>query len=99
VKPVRLRRVAKQDLREAVAWYRKRDPQLAIRFLDEVYKTLAMIEKFPSTGGMVYGVDDPQTRQLPVDNFPYHVVFRRSPERTSVLAIAHSRKNPGYWND
>jgi plasmid stabilization system protein ParE len=99
VKPVRLRRVAKQDLREAVSWYRKRDPQLAIRFLDEVYKTLAMIEQFPFTGGVVYGVDDPQIRQLPVDTFPYHVVFRRSLERTSILAIAHARKKPGYWND
>jgi len=40
VKPVRLRRIAKLDLREAVVWYRERDPDLASRFLDEVYRTL-----------------------------------------------------------
>jgi plasmid stabilization system protein ParE len=99
VKPVRLRRIAKRDLREAVSWYRARDPQLASRFLDEVYKTLAMIEQFPLTGGPVFGINEPQTRQLPVDNFPYQVVFRRLKLRTAILAIAHERKKPGYWND
>jgi plasmid stabilization system protein ParE len=99
VKPVRLRRIAKRDLREAVTWYRDRDPELANRFLDEVYRTLALIEHFPNTGGVVFGVTDPRTRQLPVDNFPYQVIFKRYEYRTAVLAIAHERKKPGYWND
>jgi plasmid stabilization system protein ParE len=99
VKRVHLRRVAKRDLREATAWYRQRDPQLADRFLDEVYKALDMLERFPHTGGPVFGIDDPATRQLPVDNFPYQIVFKRFAYRTSVLAIAHERKKPGYWNE
>ena len=86
-------------MREAVAWYRRRDPQLANRFLDEVYKTLAMLEQFPNIGGPVFGNSDPNTRQLPVDTFPYQVVFKRFPDRISVLAIAHERKRPGYWNE
>ena len=82
-----------------MSWYRKRDPQLAIRFLDELYKTLALLERFPYTGGVVYGVEDMNTRQLPVNNFPYHVVFKRLPDRSSVLAIAHDRKRPRYWEE
>ena len=96
---VHLRRVAKLDLREATAWYRRRDSELANRFLTEVYKTLAMLERFPKIGGPVFGVDEPDTRQLPVDTFPYKVVFRRFADRISVLALAHERKRPGYWND
>lgn len=96
---VHLRRIAKRDIREAVSWYRARDPELADRFLDEVFKTLTMLERFPNTGGPVFGIADAATRQLPVDNFPYHVVFKRFPHRLSVLAIAHDRKKPGYWND
>jgi plasmid stabilization system protein ParE len=99
VKPVRLRRIAKRDLREAVTWYRDRDPELANRFLDEVYRTLALIEQFPNTGGPVFGVADLRTRQLPVDNFPYQVIFKRYEYRIAVLAIAHERKRPGYWNN
>jgi plasmid stabilization system protein ParE len=96
---IHLRRVAKVDLRDAAAWYRARDPNLATRFLDEVYNAIGLLEQFPNTGGPVYGVNEPETRQLPVDNFPYQVVFRRYNDRISVLAIAHERRKPGYWND
>jgi plasmid stabilization system protein ParE len=98
VKPVRLRRIAKQHLRKRVKWYRDRDPQLADRFLNEVYRTLAMLERFPDAGGMVFGVSDPNIRQLPVDNFPYHVVFKKSKQRTIILAVVHDRMKPGSWN-
>jgi plasmid stabilization system protein ParE len=91
--------VAKRDLRKAVEWYRDRDTELANRFLDAVYRTLALLEQFPDTGGPVFGVLDMNIRQLPVDNFPYQVVFKKLTYRTAVLAIAHERKKPGYWND
>ena len=99
MKPIRLRRVAKRDLREAVRWYRDRDPELANRFLDEVYRALHLLEQFPNIGGPVFGVADVDTRQLPVDNFPYQVIFKKLEQRTAILAIAHERKKPGYWND
>src|SRR6266542_5168709 len=35
------------DIREVVTWYRERDPALADRFLNEVHKTLAMLEPSP----------------------------------------------------
>ena len=79
-------------------WYRERDPNVARRFLDEVYRTIALLEQFPGTGGPVFGVTDPDIRQLPVENFPYQVVFKRFENRTSVLAISHERRKPGYWN-
>jgi plasmid stabilization system protein ParE len=99
LKRVHLRRIAKRDIREAVAWYRRHDPELANRFLDEVYKVLALLEGFPDIGGPVFGVADSATRQLPVDTFPYQVVFKRFQDRTSVLAIAHERKRPAYWEE
>jgi len=88
VKPVRLRLIAKRDLREAVAWYRERDPELANRFLDEVYRALGLLEQFPNTGGPVFGTNDPDIRKLPIDNFPYQIVFKKLKHRVSVLAIA-----------
>lgn len=43
----------------------------------------------------------PHTRavpaDLPVDTFPYHVVFETFVDRIEVLAIAHDRRRPGYW--
>lgn len=66
---------------------------------DEIYKTLALMERFPNLGSAVYGIEDPSVRQLPVSRFPYHVIFRRQEYRISVVAIAHERKRPGYWNE
>ena len=96
---MRLRPAAKRDLREAVEWYRERDSELATRFVDEVYATLALIERFPNLGSPVYGIHNPHVRQLPVNTFPYQVVFRRGKHASLVVAIAHERKRPGYWNE
>ena len=97
MKRVRLRPSAKRDLREAVDWYRNRDDDLANRFLDEVFAALALLERLPNLGGAVYGINDPDVRQLPVSSFPYQVIFRRRNHATIVVAIAHERKRPGYW--
>ncbi|HEX7191325.1 MAG TPA: type II toxin-antitoxin system RelE/ParE family toxin, partial [Thermoanaerobaculia bacterium] len=99
LKPARLRPTAKRDVREAVAWYQERDRDLAARFLDAIYTTIALLERFPNLGTSVYGIGDPNVRQLPVDRFPYQVVFRREKHALVVVAIAHERKRPGYWNE
>lgn len=52
---------------------------------------LRLLEQFPNVGGPVFGVTDRAIRQMPVDTFPYHVVFKRFADRISVLAIAHDR--------
>jgi toxin ParE1/3/4 len=86
-------------LREATAWYRERNGEVADRFAEEVRRTLQHLEQFPTTGSFVPGVDDPDVRSLPVHNFPYRVVFIRLATHISVLAIAHYRRRPGYWRD
>jgi plasmid stabilization system protein ParE len=96
---VRLRRIAKRDLREAAAWYRERSEDVSRRFLAEVERTLALLAQVPSTGAFVPGVEERSIRRLPVHNFPYHVVFITLPRGIAVLAIAHDRRRPGYWND
>jgi plasmid stabilization system protein ParE len=97
--PVRLRLRARRELREATEWYRERYPAVAARFKAEVEQTLHHLEKFPNTGGFVPGAKDPDVRRLPVHNFPYHIIFMRLGTHISVLAIAHDRRRPGYWND
>lgn len=97
MKSVKLRKIAKRDLREATSWYAERDADVARRFTDEVGRTLELIERFPLTGAPVPGVEDRNVRRLPVHNFPYHVVFIALSDRVSVLAIAHDRRKPGYW--
>ena len=97
MKRVRLRRAARREFREAIAWYRERNEEVAERFAAEVERTLEHLEQFPSTGAFVPGVPDLEVRRFPIHNFPYHVVFIRLADRISVLASAHDRRRPGYW--
>jgi plasmid stabilization system protein ParE len=96
LKPVLVQAAARRDLRDAAAWYRERNPEVADRFVREVEHTFELIERFPKTGARIPLVDG-KARRLPVAGFPYHVVFEDLIDRIEVLAIAHDRRRPGYW--
>lgn len=36
-------------------------------------------------------------RRLAVKRFPYHVFYLEAPEELRILAVAHDRREPGYW--
>jgi plasmid stabilization system protein ParE len=93
-----IQRQARRDLQEATAWYRERNPAVAERFVAEVERTFELIERFPATGARIPTVVGP-ARRLPVNGFPYHVVFEEFQDRIEVLAVAHDRRRPGYWTD
>ncbi len=40
---------------------------------------------------------DRKTRRLLLPRFPYQIVYRIRPGEIVVVAIAHSRRRPGYW--
>jgi plasmid stabilization system protein ParE len=97
LKPVRIIGLAEQELREATDWYRDRDPRVAERFVDEARQALQLIERFPQIGGRVPGIDDGLVRSMPIQKFPYHVVFVDVGARLEVVAFAHNRRRPLYF--
>ena len=96
LKPLLIQPAALRDARDAAAWYRERNLEVSERFLTEVQRTFELIERFPATGARVPLVAG-RARRLPVDDFPYHVVFEELADRVEVLAVAHDRRRPGYW--
>jgi toxin ParE1/3/4 len=97
LKRIHLRRVAKRDLRDAIGWYRERNPAVAERFSAAFESTIEHLEEFPSAGAYAGHLAGAIVRSLPVEDFPYRVLFVRLGERISVVAIAHVRRRPGYW--
>jgi plasmid stabilization system protein ParE len=85
---------AEAELRDAVTWYRERDPRVAERFSDAARETLRLIEGFPEVGSYVPGVHDRDVRRMPIHGFPYHVVFVRFADHLQVVAFAHRRRSP-----
>jgi plasmid stabilization system protein ParE len=98
VTAVRFARAAAEELAEATAWYRARRPGLELEFLAEVERILPMIGSSP--------VSFPRLLDLPVDlvirrallpRFPYALIFMDLQTEVRILAIAHSKRRPGYW--
>jgi hypothetical protein len=62
---------------------------------DAVTATIETVETQPEIGAADYA--DPQTRRVLVARFPDQVVYRLDQSEIVVLAIAHLKRRPGYW--
>ncbi|MEW6323459.1 MAG: type II toxin-antitoxin system RelE/ParE family toxin [Acidobacteriota bacterium] len=97
MKPVYLAAPASVEFAEAVRWYETKRPGLGADFYDAVAKTIALIREHPGVGHRSGGSGD--YRQLLVDRFPYNIVYRERPADLYVIAVAHTKRRPGYWKD
>ncbi len=96
MKPVTISDPAHDEYREVTRWYRDRDERVAARSADETRRILELIERFPSIGSRLPGINDRAVRRMPIHNFPYYVVFVELPDRLEVAAFAHRRRGPDY---
>ena len=94
---VRFSAEADAELQEAASWYDRHRPGLGLRFLESVGAIVRQIADSPSAGSPVPGVADRAIRRRPLPRFPYHLVYLKLPERIQILAVAHDRRRPAYW--
>ncbi|MFH1467396.1 MAG: type II toxin-antitoxin system RelE/ParE family toxin [Pseudomonadota bacterium] len=80
-------------------WYDERREGLGSRFLDEVESATVRIDEQAESGSpwLFPGVP-PGVRRAQVRGFPYRVVYVIR-ARVVVVAIAHERRRPDYWED
>jgi plasmid stabilization system protein ParE len=90
---VRFHPAAVEDAEGGAAWYARRSPRTAERFLDELDRVIDVIaadpDRFPE---LIVGV-----RRALFHRFPYYVVFRVTEGNVEVLAIAHGKRRPRFW--
>jgi len=87
-------RLARREYQTALRWYAQRSPQAALRFKDEVARAVQRIAGNPDHGPVYQGV----YRWARTGRFPYLLYYRRvGPDHLLVTAVAHSRRQPGYW--
>ena len=99
MKPLVIVTAAENEYRDALQWYRDRDARVADRFASQTRRSFGLIETFPQIGGRVPGVDDRDVRRMPIQTFPYSIVFVDFPDRIEVIAVAHHRRSPAYFID
>jgi plasmid stabilization system protein ParE len=84
---------AQDEYQVALIWYQARSPQAAARFEAEVERVLGSVAANPG----MFPVYDDEHRFAMLRRFPYSVVYRMQPGQVYVVAVAHSRRSPGYW--
>jgi hypothetical protein len=91
---VRFHRLAAREYEETRAWYERRRDRLGDAFTNEVDRAIVRIAKDPTR----WPVSFVKFRRVRLRRFPYvlyyHVVHA---SQVLVLAVAHTRRRPGYW--
>jgi plasmid stabilization system protein ParE len=98
MRPVRLQPEAAAELAEAAAWYEAQQPGLGSSLLDEVERLLPALGERPSAfARLIDTAPDLGLRRALLPRFPFGVVFLQTAEEIRIVAVAHAKRQPGYW--
>ena len=92
-KKVEFHEDAALEYEAAFEWYLERSILAASKFAAALNRAMDLIVKAPGRWPEgSYG-----TRRFLLQRFPFAIVYRELPAVIQVLAIAHTRRKPGYW--
>jgi toxin ParE1/3/4 len=86
---------ALEEYRQAAQWYDNREPQLALRFVDEVESAIHRVLDTPTRWRMI----DEDVRRCLTHVFPYAILYTIEPEFVLIVAVMHCGREPGYWKE
>ena len=92
---------AEQDAAVACDWYEVRRAGLGMEFLAALAFLLERIDAAPKSFARTEDYSGPREfRQGLMRRFPYKVLFEIRPHaRLLGLAVAHTSRRPGFWQD
>ena len=90
IERVIVRRLAKQDIREARSWYRKISPILANDFLVELNRAVALIREHP----LAFQVVHRTFRRVLLHRFPYALFYHADEQRIVIVAVLNQARDP-----
>lgn len=84
---------ARLELLDAIRYYNRQRPGLGEEFIDEVNQLCAAIVANP----LRWAPDERGRRRALMKRFPYKLIFRVRAEDVYLIAAAHNKRAPGYW--
>lgn len=94
MKPIVLAADAETELRSALAYYELQATGLGADYRRSFDSAVQLIRENPR----MYAVEiEPDVRVCPLRRFPYNVVYVELEDRIWVAAVAHQKREPGYW--
>jgi plasmid stabilization system protein ParE len=84
---------AREEFRGAIRWYRPQSLLASSEFRVVVSAATRVIAEAPQRWPKyLYG-----TRRFVLPRFPFSIVYLHDPDLVTILAVAHSKRKPGYW--
>lgn len=84
---------AEQEFVEAAGYYERKITGLGERFGSEVYHVIERLLEYPELGSP----NDLDLRRILLARFPYFLIYSFTTDVLRVIAVAHVRRLPGYW--
>lgn len=81
------------EFRAAAIRYARRNPALAIRFIESVEDAIRRIVESPTAWRII----DDDVRRCLTHVFPYGVFYSIEGQDILILAVAHCSRAPGFW--
>ena len=88
---------AEAELQSAAVWYEEKRRGLGIEFVAVVDRAFQSVLENPEACP-VWRADRPYRKGF-LRHFPYVVFFSIEAETVEIVAVAHAKRNPGYWLD
>ncbi|MBX3421788.1 MAG: type II toxin-antitoxin system RelE/ParE family toxin [Pirellulaceae bacterium] len=92
---IRLCSAAEVDFTNALCWYAERNPNIASYFETEFDSALKEIAHSPDR----FPKCDNRHRFVLMRRFPYQIIYRTNSSDVTIIAVAHTSREPGYWAD
>ena len=86
---------AEAEYEAALAWYWARSAKAAQGFEAAFERALELIAANPD----LYPRCDDRHRFCVLRRYPYSLIYRVDENQVRVVAVAHSRRLPGYWSN
>jgi plasmid stabilization system protein ParE len=84
---------ADEEFREAVRYYENEAPGVGLRFVAEVRKGVTFITRNTYAVACVgSGI-----RSKVLNHFPYNLLYAVESETVVIVAVAHQKRRPRYW--
>ena len=84
---------AEAEIEAAFRWYRERNPEAASAFREETLVCIDGLVEDPAR----WPRDEHGVQRCLLRHFPYTVFYEIDGKDVFVLAVAHRRREPGYW--
>lgn len=78
------------EIEDAYYWYEERQPKLGVKFQKQLDRSIKSIFKAPNGFKLVYK----NQRQIPVDKFPFVIVYEVLEAKIVIFSVFHTSRNP-----